>query len=614
MRDPHKLSQLKKTTRPTRVLFFDTETVQKRVHKTRIDHNLRLGYAVFCRTRRGEKLRVQSEINFLQVDEFWDWVDLRVSSKSRLIMVAHNLNFDLPVLKAFSELPARGWTATGFYTKGTVNIFRWVNEDRKITILDNGNFFQGRLEDWGKRVGLPKVQVDFDTVEDDQLLERCKADVEIMRRLWITLLDFLDDHDLGKFGVTLASTAFNSYRYRFMPATIYISDDLVATALERDAYRGARVECLFQGESNSSNYHYIDVNAMYAYVMRENLFPAGLFDARPCKNLDILDRKLDSYCVIAHVLVNVDKNPFPLKIDEVSVYPLGRFWTTLTTPELLMARENNWIEEIRYISWYRPAPIFREYVDYFTDLKSTYASAGNLQWSNIAKLFVNALYGKFGQRGLFQERVGSIDASIVKREEVYDEVEGRYYHITMIGGSVIKEYRIGESYNSFPGIAAHVTAYARLYHFWLMSLIPKGHCYYVDNDSLIVDDLGLEYVRDLLDDHEPGKIKIELSSPWLTINAPKDYAMEGRSRLKGIRPDARLIKPDQYFQHRWKRIPGLISDGDLDQYYIEPSIKTLARRIRSGFLLPDGWVAPFFFSGSESVLPAPLSVDLSPSP
>lgn len=596
----HVLSRSGKSTRPSRLIFFDTETEARPDQLGRTVHTLKLGYAVACRTRRGQRLKVHDDIVFTSPGEFWDWVDRLCTLQTKYYLVAHNLNFDLPVLKAFSELGARGWELTSVYSKQSIGIYRWESEGRKLYALDNGNFFRGKLARWAEIINLPKLPIDFRSADNAELLTYCKRDVFILHELWVKWLDFLDDHECGKFGSTIAATAFNTYRHRFMPCDIWIDHTPETVALERAAYRGGRVEVLYQGYRRHGHFHYVDVNSMYGYIMQQNIFPAGVIGCAPCKSLKILERKLNNFAVVARVTVNVTDNWFPIKINDHTCYPLGEFTTTLTTPELILALKNDWIKEVHHAAWYRQAPLFYQYVNYFQSLKEYYQEQDNLPFAGIAKMFINSLYGKFGQLGLSMTKIGSCDPGETMKMSVVDIDHNEYYSITKIGGSVIREQKSGEGYNSFPAIAAHVTAYARIYLNRIRKMIPPRNVFYMDTDSLIIDDHGLSYLDHLLHPTQPGKLKIELSSKWLMVNAPKDYRMEGRTRVKGVRADAELIAPNAYLQDQWARIPGLIQDGNVDQFYTRKIIKHLRRLIYSGVVQDSGWVTPFVLSSGES--------------
>jgi len=596
---PHVLSRSGRSTRPSRIIFVDTETEPRPDQRGRTMHDLKLGYAAACRTRRGQRLKIHDDVIFRALGDFWDWVDKLCTPRTKYYLVAHNLNFDLPVLKAFSELAARGWELTSVYSKQTVGIYRWEKHDRKLYALDNGNFFKGKLERWAQLIDLPKLPIDFRAADDAELLNYCKRDVFILRALWVKWLDFLDDHDCGKFGATIAATAFNTYRYSFMPVDIWIDHTPEAVELERAAYRGGRVEVLYQGYRRRGGFHYVDVNSMYGHIMQNNKYPAGLIGCMPCKSLNILKRKLDRFAVIAKVTVDVDDNYFPFKINDHTCYPLGEFTTTLTTPELKIAIANDWIKSVHYAAWYRQAPLFYQYVKYFQELKEYYQELNNQPFADIAKMFINSLYGKFGQRGLNMTKIGSCALGEAMRMPVVNIDHNQYYSIIKIGGSVIREEKHGEGYNSFPAIAAHVTAYARIYLNQIRKLIPPLNVFYMDTDSLIVDNKGLSYLDHLMHPTQPGRLKIELSSKWLMVNAPKDYRMENRSRTKGIRADAEMVAPNAFLQDQWTRIPGLIQDGNVDQFYTRKVIKHLARLIHSGTVQKSGWVTPFHLTSGR---------------
>lgn len=593
MRKPHTLRPTSGDDRPTRVIFLDTETNQRPAQGKAINFDLRLGYAKLCRTRRSKVLAKQSDHVIRNIDEFWDWVDSKTHAKTLTYMVAHNLNFDLPVLHTFRQLPERGWILKGFYTSGHVNIFRWRKDDRKLYMLDNANFFSGALASWGDMIGLPKLGVDFDDVSDADLLTYCKRDVEIMVQLWRLWVDFLDKHDCGSFRMTVSSTAFNTFRHSYMKHRIYIHDDQTALDLARAAYKGGRTECFFKGRVHSSQYYYVDVNSMYAHVMREQLFPARLYGSKKNPSRHMLKRKTARLCVIAEVDLETTQPWYPLILDGYTTYPIGRFTTTLTTPELQLAIDNNWIRNVRAMAWYAAEPLFADYVDYFYNIRLAYKERGMHGFGTIAKLLINTLYGKFGQQGIHIDDAGECDVNHVEKRPLYDGVKKKYGEEWFFGGKIYHVWSEGESYNSLPEIAAHVTAYARMHIYALAREVPDGHYYYTDTDSLIVDQVGLDALSSHLSDTQLGKLKIEVQSPWLEVNAPKDYALEGHVRTKGVSPHATQLSKNVYRQLQWRRISGMIRAGNLDGYQASYVEKHLQRVIRSGLVLPSGRIEPF---------------------
>ena len=610
-RKPHTLQKTKGDTRPTNVIFFDTETrIEDQIDGDQ-KHVLKLGHVVFCRTLRGERLKIQRRITFKTPAQFADFVDAACRNRTTIYITAHNISFDIAVVDGFRTLHERGWKMNSFYTKGITSIFRWTKDEKKLIAIDNTNLFPGSLEYWGEIMGIPKLKVDFDNVTDKDLETYCIRDVEIMIKCWLTWMDFLDTNKCGAFKMTVGATALNTWRHRFMPVTVHIHNDPLALMLERQSYRGGRTECLFQGKITGQPFYYIDINAMYGHVLSRYLYPAGISDARETNSLNILIRKLSQFAVVARVTIDIDEPWFPYKTNNRTIYPVGRFTTTLTTPELKLCYQKGWIQGVHALAWYRQAPLFSKYVKHFGALKTLYTHDNNQGYATICKLLINSLYGKFGQSGFEQKQIGETDIDDIWNMTVCDVETGEFYRMIALAGGVFEERKTGESFHSFPAIAAHVTAYARMYLYRLVRRITPGHVYYMDTDSMIVDRIGLNEMDVMLDPDEIGSMKIEHQSEDLSIFAPKDYIMGDRVRLKGIKKDAVMITPGVYKQTHWFHLPGLIRIGSLSGSMTKTIVKHQRRVILSGHRGADGWISPFCLSEQEP-LPAFLqSIPLS---
>jgi len=180
----------------------------------------------------------------------------------------------------------------------------------------------------------------------------------------------------------------------------------------------------------------------------------------------------------------------------------------------------------------------------------------------------------------------------MKRETVYDEEHSIIYDQVFLAGTIFKEYKTGEAFHSFPAIAAHVTAEARLYLFQLAQKIPTHSLFYMDTDSLLVDHQGFEALSQEMDPQKMGMLKVETQSPWMEINAPKDYKLEGRSKTKGIKLNAELLEDGSYRQTHWTKLNGLIRAGMTEGYMTRTVEKTQQRIIHSGRVGHFGWIAP----------------------
>lgn len=590
---PHVLKQTKDQALPTRLIFFDTESELVPGGPGRTVHELKLGIAWFCTRDDDTTLRINQEHIFKDKGGLASFLDRTCTGNKTFYLIAHNVNYDMMICDLFRGLPEIGFTMGSLYSKGQVSIIRWQRDKTRIICVDNGNFFGGTLEKWGDIFKVPKIKINFKTCTYEELVIYCRRDVEIMFQSWQTWYHFLKEHDTGGFKITVGSTAFNAWRHAHMPKKIFVHKFPQVLELERESYHGGRVECFYQGHQDNGPYYYVDINNMYGHIMRQGSFPVGVQGFSRKLSINRLIQYLGRYNVIAHVGVNVDRPAFVKKVDGFTAYPLGRFDVSLTTEELKLALTQGWVEKLYSMAWYRTENIYQSYVDQFYDLRMKYRQEGNAGFETICKLMINSLYGKFGQTGIRQEVIGKADIDEIYSIPVIHLDSHLRSRQVALGGIVYEEFREGESFHAMPAIASHVTANARLYLFELIQRAGRENTFYCDTDSLIVNHEGYLNIEGLIAQDEIGKLKIEIQSDFLTIHAPKEYEMSGRKRNKGVKKDAIEIRPGVFSQERWPRLAGMIRDGMPQEYATVKILKHHSRRIRSGQVLPSGWVEPF---------------------
>lgn len=595
MRKQHKLEPTKSTYIPKRFIFFDTETHQVQIDQDTKHQVFKLGYAVYCQRQPNGELEIIRDLEFRTFRTLWNWVSGICYRKSATYLVAFNIVFDLTVMRAFQMLPTLGWELKSFYSKSKVSIFRWKKSGARLIGLDCSNLFPGKLDDLGISLGMPKLKIDFNTTSDQELMTYCKHDVEIMRKGFESWFTFLTDNKCGSFRPTVASTAFNTWRHKHLKEIVHIHNDKLALELERESYKGGRTEVLFQGFLQEDKYYYLDINNMYGFVLQNYEFPARLWNSRDDGDPWRLAFKLKKYCCIARVVLEVSESVYPFTYNDHTCYPTGFLEVTLTTPELKLAITKGWLREVKAVSWYRKERLFESYIKDFRSLRKHYQDQDQDIYEKIVKLLINGLYGKFGQKKITQKKIGECDPNVFLREMVFDKVKKEYFDQIWLGGTIFSEHTEGEAYHSFPAIASHVTAYARLYLNWFVKQVPPGCVFYMDTDSLIVNQRGFNALKFYIDPTKIGMLKVELTSSWLEINAPKDYAMEGRIRSKGIKPNAVKLDHNKYEQWQWPSLAGIVRFNRGNPYTMKRIIKRKTGIIHSGQVLSSGWVQPFHF-------------------
>lgn len=593
----HRLKDNKQVELPSNLIFFDTETTERRIDDNTVVHDLKLGWAIhWHRDRRYENPKPKY-LYFTDQVLLWDFVESKIRPKTRTYLIAHNVVFDFTVVKGFSTLIDRGWTVKSFYNEYGTVIIKLKKGTSTLIILDNLNFFRCKLAELGREVGLDKGEVDFATVTDEELSDYCLNDTEILYLSWKKYLSFIADNDLGNFSLTIPSQSFSAFRHRFMDNPIYIHTRQDVLALERSSYFGGRTECFFVGEVPSSPIYVLDVNSMYPFVMREQQYPFALLRSERSLTVKELLRALDEYLVVSEVLVKTDKALVPIRRDDKTIYPVGEFSTVLTTPEIRLVIDEAEILRVGRTSFYRRADIFVDYVDFFYDLKRKARTSGRKAEEMFTKLMMNSLYGKFGQRSTTWTLIGEADVDAIDVREVFTPGKREPALWYTFAGNIWEISRGGESFNSFPAISSHVTGYARVYLWKLIEQAGRENVYYCDTDSLFVNERGYKALRAFIDPDKLGSLALKQIAKSLTLYAPKDYKIDGALKQKGRRANAEVIDETTFRQEQWASFKTLFRQGDLDNYVVKKITKHMKREYTKGVVLPSGRVAPFLLSG-----------------
>ena len=595
MRKAHYLKQSIGNQIPSHIICYDTETISLEPVNNERKQVLEFGWACYVRRLPKNKWSEPEWIRFTDHSKLWRFVISKCKDKTRLYLYAHNQAFDFPVLKGFKYFKKRGWKLKLSIIESPPTCLIFKRGKHTIVVLDTLNYFRISLKNLGKNIGLPKLTMPENWKDVEIADAYCKRDAEICLKAMLYFIGFVKSWKLGNYSITFPSQAFNAYKHRFMTSPIFIDDNENALKLSRLAYNGGRTECFKIGVLNEEMY-LLDVNSQYPFVMRVNEYPVECQTRIKNVSLSELSDLLSNYLVTAHVSINTDLPIYPLRQDGKLIFPVGRFKTYLSSPELTHALVYNHLDKIYACAVYKKANIFKEYVDYFYNKRMEYKHANNDVMTWLCKYFMVSLYGKFGQNGMKYEHVGiTTDDKIIVWNE-YDVETGETHKMRQYANVIECKVNLSESRESHPAIASHVTANARMLLWEFMCIAGRENVYYIDTDSLLVNKQGYNNLNSLLSETKLGCLKLEKTMSTATINAPKDYEFGDVVKRKGISPNAIEIAPGVFNQDQFPSFKGLLRRGDLDNYYIKSVTKHLTRKYQKGTVTAGGHVSPFFLN------------------
>jgi len=296
--------------------------------------------------------------------------------------------------------------------------------------------------------------------------------------------------------------------------------------------------------------------------------------------------------VVAKVELDTPEPAYAVQTKDKLIFPVGRFVTTLCSPELAYALASGHVRRVLESADYYRAPIFKGFVQYLYDMRLKAKAEGNAPLAFQLKILLNSLYGKFGQRGKVWERVGDVADMTAKVWTEYDAESGKSWSWRQFGGMVQAQVDEAEGRESHPAIAGHVTAYGRFELWAAAKQAGLDNVFYMDTDSLMVNQAGKDAVSHLLSETGLGCLKVERSASDAELWGLKDYRFGDYQRHKGVRKKAKWLDGSTVEQEQWSGILGLFASGKLDMPTTKTITKHLKRAYSKGTVLPTGEVLP----------------------
>jgi hypothetical protein len=579
---------------PRLMYFTDTETTPLVVGLSEL-HTFNIGWIFKWDSTRGMIREMVRETFFKDPVKYNEYFEKEALENKKIFIYGHNIFFDLQCSGFFKYFTDTGWQLDWIYDKGLTYILRIVLNKNVITVVSSTNYYDCSLKELGKMIGLEKKEVDFKKVTKKKLKEYCYRDTEIcMRGIWY-YIEFIQKHDLGRMAMTKASQSFVTYRTKFMTKKIYIHTDKESFDLERAAYMGGRTEAFRIGEVKGNEFMIIDVNSMYPFVMSVNDYPSKLIATLKDVPQSQYERILRGYGMIAEVDLNTDEPVYSVRQRGKLIFPVGNFTTYLSTRALRYALEHDHIKKFIRASVFIMEDLFKEYVQYFKNLRQEYDIENNKIMVKLCKYMHNAFYGKWGERNIITDMRDNESDIEYMRREIWDAMTTTTWVETIFMNKIIMQHYEGEGFHSFPAISAHITEDARLYLWEIIKMVGIDKSLYCDTDSVIINSKDSDSIQHLIDPIELGKLKVQERFSYLLINGAKNYFTNEKRHIKGIPKDAIEIKPGTYEFKTFQRQVACLRAGQQVGVKVSPMTRTLKHSYDKGEVLSSGVVIPFRF-------------------
>jgi len=582
---------------PSNMLVVDTEASISEQPDGSQHQTFRLGYAIHMMAKDDGWIQTGYELS--SIDDFWNLLDRFAYEKTRLYIFAHNMAYDFTILKLDTYLSSRKIDMS-IDVRDSVFIVRGNN----LVFLSTTNFYKQSLKTLGEVFGKSKMDSpDFLHCSNSELMPYCQRDTEVLALIMEKHLAFIRDNDLGCFKPTISGQSLQAYRHRFMHHSLLVHNYDEVLELERQSYRGGRCEAFRLG--TFSGIYYLDINSMYPFVMKTSQFPTKLTTMKPLTIQtvdDLKDALVSGHFIMADCDIILNEPLVACKREKL-FFPIGNIRQVITSPEIEYIIEHpdcGSISKIHSLVLYEKAEIFKEFVDFFYNFRK---NTDNPAYKTLAKLVLNSLYGKFGQRSFGQlkkiedENLIWLYTDMMNdsgTNEIWISVGQKYVrhgNILYLHTQTSGEY----APDSIPIIASSVTSYARILLFKLMKIAGKENVLYCDTDSLFVTKSGYDNLRDWISPNELGKLKME-DYGTVEIRGAKDYTFNGVVKMKGIKKNAEKLPNGKYRQYQFQTKSLRYRAGTEDGIVVvKPIDKEMSGLYDKGIVDESGIVSPFVY-------------------
>lgn len=587
-----------------RHVFFDTEATTHYANGIQTQR-WQLGCARYLDTDSRRSEPVMFDEDYVDPQELWRVVGEFTRPKTRTIVWAHNLAYDLRISRALEILPRMGWTLTAINLDGVSAWAKWTFDSRTLVMADFTSWVSVPLSRIGGWLNIEQEPLPLKPDDIPGMFKRCRQDVVILQSAVSQTLKWLEDNDLGPLQITGAGQSWAAFRRRFMTHKILVHDDQVARAAERRSIWTGRTETWRHGKYDTFPTWEFDLARAYATIARDTELPTVHVGSLPHMSVDNFRKWSASRRILSEVTVTTSQPLVPTSHDDRILFPVGTFRTTLWDCEIHLLLAHGAAVHLGISFVYTREPCLSAWASWvLSAIDPENPTVGPLQ-ARILKQWSRALVGRFALQYRSWEDAGTSDVPelLLTRVVGPGEVKGaQLFHV----GHAIKELGgMAETENALPQLTGYITSMCRVRLWELMEVAGLENVFYTDTDSLIVNAEGRENLlaRIALDGAYGLTEKQRIRH--LELQGPRALTVDGVRRHSGVPRRARPTGSDEVVGEVWEGLGEALRHGRPDVVKVTERHFKIAGGDRRREWLPDGRTRALVLDESEVTPPLP---------
>jgi hypothetical protein len=599
---------------PPCLITFDTEA-RRHARVSGEDQSLRLWCARLDDRRSSsrmpkESLTGQGHTGAQLAALITSWVRRRENTW----LYAHNLGYDLVTSQLIEYMAADGWLVNHCSTVPDYIFLTLARGRHRITLTDLHHLIPKRLADIGQMLGNYKTNMPADSASDTEWFTYCAQDVDILAEALLLLMGHWDDYGLGNWKLSGAACGFGAMRHTLPPKSITLLDDPAASDLERAAIYGGRRYCWRHGEQLPGRYAELDFTAAHATTAANYPMPAkrGPRFTRLDPKHPAIDGKFA--IVIAECEIQTDVPRFPCRINGRVWYPVGRFKTTLASPDIAWARDTGCLVSIGAGQFHYTSRVMQSFFKRVLDIGTPGNTSYHPLVSALWKQWGRSVIGKFAQRGYEVTPTRMLTDRPWYYERATDYDTGAEYWLVHYAGRIHKAIPKGDGSQAYPAVLALIESYERVALGKAAEMLGPQVAIQCDTDGIWADVGKLEQGAptglgfDLLDIQREARVQIAIdciaqavlpqvfrekhSVQRMAIFGPQNYDAGPHSKQSGRPGRLREIAPGIWHGDIFPAVSYQMAHSAPGVFKTEAVTWTRPQNVIPGWVLADGRVLP----------------------
>lgn len=591
MRQAHYVAPLVRSGVPDRHVIFDTEASSSSRNGAEVQ-TFALAVAEYVDVRGGLEDPPVRRRDYSDPAALWQDVAAFTRPRRRTVCWAHNLAYDLRVSRALAELPRLGFALSGIVLEHTASWASFRGPRGTVLCCDLHSWLPAPLASIARDLGTEQQAIQHRTAGAQQLLERCRGDVEVTRQAVLELLRLLQREDMGPWRATAAGQSHAAWRKRWLSARPLVHDDADALAAERRAIWTGRCEVWRWGKSEPGGVHEYDLELAYPRIAAERRLPHAIVGRTGELTPATLNRALERYAVLAEVDVSTPAPVVPMEQGGRIVWPVGRFSSTLWSPELQLLIDAGAELVVRRAWLYDRSPALQPFARWLLAQVAASGTSPTALQRRALKHMSRTLIGRFALRYRGWQSFCELPDFGLRLGLDHDLRTGVTTETLHVGHELLHLGAMTESDESLPQITGYVASEARARLWQLVQLAGESEVLYMDTDALLVTPAGARALELAIDEGRAYSLRHKASYRQATIHGPRQLVLGKQRRIAGVPKSAREVSPGVYAGETWRSLRESVVRGESDSVVVEPGTWHLAAVDPRRLHLEGGLTAP----------------------